>query len=429
MTSTREPLLVKLRRAHLRLGISALAAAGVLLTLISFLTLRAYVDQNLNLIGRSIAYTVQAAVVFRDTASAQETLSLIAEQEGLWQAELRDAHGALLAIYQHAQSSRFDALLGTLGQTVLPYTVITEVVHDGVVVGRILVRGSLAVYVQFFMEMLLAIALCLVMIGLMGARLSRRFERDIVQPLDSLASLTRAARINRTFALRALPAQVLEIDTLSEDFNALLAEIHGHELELLKRQTKLQAANEVLSHQAFHDSLTGLPNRAHFMGRLANAINASGPGGTRLAVIYIDCDHFKEINDTLGHAAGDEVLVEFARRLRLHLREGDAVARLGGDEFAVMLTPLRSIEDAQQIAAKVTEALAVPIPTKASGAIQTSATLGVAVFPDHGQSMDGLLRCADAVMYRAKRMRRGIYAIANADDVRASQVPSEAPSE
>ncbi len=421
MTLTRESLLVKLRRAHLRLGISALVTAGAMLTLISFLTLRAYVNQNLSLIARSMAYTVQAAVVFRDTVSAQETLALIAEQEGLWQAELRDTGGVLLAHYQYQQSSQVDALVSVLGQNILLYTANADVVHDGAVVGRISVRGSFAVYVQFFMEVLFAIGLCLALVGLMGARLSRRFERDIVQPLDSLARLTRTARINRTFSLRAPSAQVLEIHALSEDFNALLDEIHGHELELLKRQNKLQAANEVLSHQAFHDSLTGLPNRAHFLGRLANAMDASGPGGTRLAVIYIDCDHFKEINDTLGHAAGDEVLVEFARRLRLHLREGDAVARLGGDEFAVMLTPLRSIDDAKHIAAKVTEAMAVPIPTQTAGVVHTSATLGVAVFPDHGQSLDGLLRCADAVMYRAKRLKRGIYAVADEGDVFASQ--------
>ena len=421
MTAERESLLVKLRRAHLHLGVSALVAAGVMLTLISFLTLRAYVDQNLNLIARSMAYTVQAAVVFRDTVSAQEMLVMVAEQEGLWQAELRDTRGVLLAHYQHQQSSRLDALLSALGRNLLLYHANADVVHDGVVVARVSVRGSFAVYVQFFVEVLLAIGLCLALVGLLGARLSRRFERDIVKPLDSLARLTRTARINRTFSLRAPSTQVLEINALSEDFNALLNEIHGHELELLKRQNKLQAANEVLSHQAFHDSLTGLPNRAHFLGRLGNAIDASGPGGARLAVIYIDCDHFKRINDTLGHAVGDEVLVEFARRLRLYLREGDAVARLGGDEFVVMLTPLRSIDDAKHIAAKVTMAMAVPIPTQTAGLVPTSATLGVAVFPDHGLSIGSLLRCADAVMYRAKRLQRGSYAMANASDVLASQ--------
>ena len=115
------------------------------------------------------------------------------------------------------------------------------------------------------------------------------------------------------------------------------------------------------------------------------------------------------------------MLVEFARRLRAQLREGDAVARLGGDEFAVMLTPLRSVEVAGQLAQKIILALAQPIQTQAAGEVSTSATIGVAVFPDHGTTINELLGCADAVMYRAKRMKRGICLVANDADVQVSR--------
>ena len=420
MTTPGEPLLVKLRRANLQLALSTLLVAGIALTLIAFVTLRTYVDQNLTLVARSIAYTVQAAVVFHDNAAAQETLALIGEQEGLWESELMDAKGQSMAHYRRDDESLLNGFFSRFGNAVFPHTAVADVVHEGVKVGQVSLRGSLAVYARFALQVLVAMVLSLVLVVLLRRRLSRSFEKDLARPLDRLAGLTRSARLNRTFDLRAPAAQVLEINALSEDFNALMAEIQGHEQELLKRQDRLEVANQLLSHKAYHDSLTGLPNRAHFLGRLRNAIQASGPGHAQLAVMYIDCDHFKRINDTLGHAAGDEVLIEFARRMRALLREGDAVARLGGDEFAVMLMPLKSVEDARQVAAEMTEALAAPIWTAAAGKVQTSATIGVAVFPDHGASMEDILRCADAVMYRAKRKQRGIYVVADDSDVQVS---------
>lgn len=421
MTTVREPMLVKLRRANLQLAVSILVVAGLALTLIAFWTLRTYVNQNLSLVARSIAYTAQAATVFRDATSAQETLSLIAEQEHLWAVELHDAQGSTLAHYRRADDSSLDGVLSQIGMLILPHSAAADVLHEGSKVGQVNVHGDSSVFVRFFVEVLLAFAVTLGLLMLLHYRLSVRYESDIVRPLDSLAALTRAARIQRAFEVRAPAAQVLEINALSEDFNALLAEIQGHERELLRRQGRLEEANQKLSHQAFHDGLTGLPNRVHFFGRLTNAIEASGPGLAKLAVMYIDCDNFKRINDTLGHAAGDEVLVEFARRLRAKLREGDAVARLGGDEFAIMLTPLRSVDAAWQLAQKITLALAEPIWTQAAGEVATSATVGVAVFPDHGTTMDELLGCADAVMYRAKRKERGICLVANDTDLQVSR--------
>jgi diguanylate cyclase (GGDEF)-like protein len=414
--SRRESLVVKLRRALRGLALSTLVATCLALSVISFLTLRAYVDQNLRLVARSMAYTAQAAVVFHDSQAAQEILTLIARQEGVWQAELFDEQNQSLARYQRQDPSRLKAALNQLASAVIGHTISADIEHEKVVVGRIGVVGDFTVYLWFFLEILLTMALCFALIAFMGARLSGWFAHVVVSPLDQLANLTRTARINRNFEMRAPSSRVAEINALSEDFNALLEEIHGHERELLARQHRLLVANEALSHQAFHDGLTELPNRTHFLGRLANALAASGPGQAKLAVMYIDCDHFKQINDSKGHAVGDEVLIEFALRLRAHLREGDAVARLGGDEFAAMLTHLRSAEDVQQIASNMINALAAPIFTQA-GKIHTSATIGVAIFPDHGDTLEDLLRCADSVMYRAKGRQRGSYLIAEPCDL------------
>lgn len=421
MSQQRESLLVELRKANQRLAISALVLAGIALTFISFVTLRVYVDQNLKLVARSMAFTSQAAVVFRDAAAAKETLTLIAEQENVSEAQLFDAKNQPIAQYVNAKSSRVTALLSRFEFLARLNTTSLPIDYEGKTVGSVTVSGDMGVYLRLLFEILVTMVVCLALIGLMGTRLSRWLEQAIVHPLERLADVTHAARLTRNFEMRAPPADILEINALSEDFNALMTEMQGHEKELLARQKRLQAANDSLSPQAFHDGLTGLPNRTNFLGRLGNAL-AANSGDTLIAVMYIDCDYFKQINDSLGHAVGDEVLVEFSRRLRMNLRESDSVARLGGDEFGAMLSPLRTVGDARHIAGKMIEALSVPIPTQSAGLVNCSATIGVAVFPYHGDTLDGLLRCADAVMYRAKGRERGTFLVAEECDVEASEL-------
>jgi diguanylate cyclase (GGDEF)-like protein len=128
-------------------------------------------------------------------------------------------------------------------------------------------------------------------------------------------------------------------------------------------------------------------------------------------VLYIDSDNFKSINDRLGHGAGDDVLIETARRIRAHLRASDVVARLGGDEFAALLAPIRGPEDATRIAAEVAAGLRAPVASSRFGSIDTSASIGVAVFPAHGASAQALLQAADAAMYRAKTTQPGSYCV------------------
>jgi diguanylate cyclase (GGDEF)-like protein len=241
--------------------------------------------------------------------------------------------------------------------------------------------------------------------------MSRRIESDIVQPLNSLASLTRTARTQRALDLRAPPAVVHEIHTLGEDFNALLAEIQSREAELVARHEHLTTANESLSYLAFHDSLTGLPNRASFLQQASHAAFADHSHASKAAVLYIDSDDFKSVNDRLGHAAGDEVLKETARRIRELLRESDVVARLGGDEFAVLLSPIRGAEDATRIAAQIAAALRKPVKSERFGPIESSASIGVAVFPAHGDNIHALLLAADAAMYRTKTSLPGSYCL------------------
>jgi diguanylate cyclase (GGDEF)-like protein/PAS domain S-box-containing protein len=167
-------------------------------------------------------------------------------------------------------------------------------------------------------------------------------------------------------------------------------------------------AEEQIEFHAYHDVLTNLPNRKLFADRLRQNMTHSRRSGRALAIMFIDIDHFKSINDTLGHTSGDELLLEMSYRLRHCVREEDTVARLGGDEFTIILSELRHPEDAANVAQKVLRAVQVPL-TLGGMQIEVTASIGIALFPTDGTDPETLLRNADSAMYRAKESGRNNY--------------------
>ncbi len=171
-------------------------------------------------------------------------------------------------------------------------------------------------------------------------------------------------------------------------------------------QDALLRQSEINEHQALHDSLTGLPNRTLFRDRIEQAIAIAEREGARAAVAMMDLDRFKDINDSLGHHAGDALLVEIGQRLRGILRSSDTVARLGGDEFGVLISKPRSDRDVVVVIEKIRAALELPVTIDGLG-LPAEASIGIAMFPQHGQDVDTLLRHADVAMYAAKEEKGG----------------------
>lgn len=169
---------------------------------------------------------------------------------------------------------------------------------------------------------------------------------------------------------------------------------------------------------ALIDSLTGLPNRRMLMDRMSRSITAAEQHGTRVGLVLLDIDRFKDINDSLGHDKGDELLEQVASRLRNALRDGDVVARLGGDEFAILLPDVRTIENAERLAHRV-RSLFGPAFQLGDLELHVDTSIGVACLPDHGDDGSSLMRKADVAMYTAKTHRLGV-AVYSADEDNSS---------
>ncbi len=184
-----------------------------------------------------------------------------------------------------------------------------------------------------------------------------------------------------------------------------LAQALGIHLYMAVMQRRVE---DMVRHQASHDALTGLPNRLLFNERLSLALAKMHQLDEMLAVVFLDLDYFKTINDTLGHAVGDKLLQIVAERLKECLREGDTVARWGGDEFTVLLSPVKSIEYVTKIAQRILEVMRTPFKLE-DHELNVKASLGIALAPDDGEDAETLLKNADATMYRAKQTGRNNY--------------------
>ncbi len=177
-------------------------------------------------------------------------------------------------------------------------------------------------------------------------------------------------------------------------------------------QHRLQEEKEKFNYQAQHDALTGLPNRVLFMDRFSQAMEKAKRKNTKVALFFIDLDHFKEINDSLGHNVGDEILQIVTKRLKDTLREEDSLSRLGGDEFTIILEDISNTQDIPLIATKILTILSDSIKIN-NHKLYISSSIGISIFPDDGIDAQDLLKFADSAMYKAKDEGRNNYQFYN----------------
>lgn len=196
------------------------------------------------------------------------------------------------------------------------------------------------------------------------------------------------------------------IQNISPIFNDL-GEI-THFLAVQQDVSRQKALEREIQHLAQHDGLTGLPNRGLFLDRMQQAIAQAQRAGTQFALLFLDLDGFKEVNDVHGHSAGDHLLCLVAERLQSCVRGGDTVARLGGDEFTILLLNVGSIADVETVVNKALLSLAAPYDM-GGYSVTVTASIGICLYPEHATEVEKLLGCADKAMYRAKQAGKNNY--------------------
>jgi two-component system, sensor histidine kinase LadS len=272
-------------------------------------------------------------------------------------------------------------------------------------------------------------AISLRFIDLLPANLFTIYGVQIGSGIEALLlSIALADRINvmkrdkeaaQAQALAASQRSGQELETLVQQ---RVAELNQLNQMLQEEIAERRRAEEALFKMAHHDALTGAPNRLLLKDRFEIAVAQAGRSDMMLALLMLDLDGFKKINDTLGHDVGDRVLVGFAEVLRSTVRSTDTVARLGGDEFVVLLGNLRDADEAVRVTAKILNALAAAAQIDAPS-FGVTASIGVALHPQDGTSLDALLKCADKAMYRAKDAGGNNYFFHLAGDQRQLSLP------
>ncbi|MEM9193968.1 MAG: EAL domain-containing protein [Myxococcota bacterium] len=235
--------------------------------------------------------------------------------------------------------------------------------------------------------------------------------------IDAVTSLHRAAPDAAIIVLTGVDDPVLANQAIrlgAQDFLIKGSVDRASLARAMEFATERKRAAQRLSYLAHYDPLTGAANRVTLRDRLGHAISRARRARHTFAVVSLDLDHFKQINDDCGHDVGDQVLQEVSRRLQSAVRESDTVARVGGDEFTILLEELASKENAAEVAERILQELASPIPTS-EGQVVTTASLGIAFYPTTADSVDELLKHADVALYSAKRRGRNTYHLASSE--------------
>jgi diguanylate cyclase (GGDEF)-like protein/PAS domain S-box-containing protein len=260
--------------------------------------------------------------------------------------------------------------------------------------------------------------------SMLGAERNRLIGRPLREYLDagqdralqSHIQAVRSTAVHRSLDVRLTPphaarARNLRLDSAPAKDNAkdwLCLTLLQDVTEQRRLIDHLRKREQDLSHRALHDPLTGLPNRSLFADRLEQAIAHARRTSRALGVLFIDLDRFKLVNDTLGHAFGDEILKTVAHRLREQIRQVDTIARIGGDEFLMLVSPISASDAAGVVAQKLIEALRRPYPGP-RGEVYLTVSVGIGIYPDDGRTGEDLVRHADHAMYTAKQAGRNSF--------------------
>jgi len=410
----------------------ALIATAVGLVAYELLTFRDDVTRDLSTIAEVMAVNTSTAVYFDVPESAEEILAVLDGRAHVNAACLYTAAGDTFASFvRSGNGSACPAAPVGSGHAfnAESLSLWRPVFHDSQPIGSILIQSDLSGLYERITSYAQILAVVVATSTLLAFGISSRLRRMVADPLLKLAETARVVSENKDYSVRATVSSHDEVGVLIGAFNEMLTQIEAREEALTdsfreiqtaqhglyERTQELEAANRDLEREmgereraeerarvlAFHDALTGLPNRLLFNDRLKLALSQADRHHRKLAVLFVDLDRFKLINDSLGHSLGDILLRQVADRLITTVRHSDTVARLGGDEFTLLLPELHGPEDAARTARKILRTIRKPFSLEGREVFATP-SIGIAMFPEDGEDVDTLLKNADTAMYRAK---------------------------
>lgn len=384
-----------LSRTYRILLLSTVMLTCAILLASAVLVMRSDIDRTLDVFARMVGASVTPALMQGDRHSLRDKLAPATGEGAVQRYEIVDNRGRMLASWERPGTDMRHRIERWASRVLWPQPIVRQVGDAEAALAQVRVFGSAAGIIRFLLTALAVVALCLVVALVATGVLARSMWARVIQPLRHVAEVARSVRMERAFHRRVPPPGLAEVDNLVHDFNALLAELQGW-------YTGIEQQNQELAWAATHDALTGLGNRVAFERQVETTIQHSQPDKGRFAVLYLDANRFKRVNDNYGHDAGDVVLQAVAERLSQCIRQADKAFRVGGDEFAIILAPPTSVQDVEAIIARLADGMTAAIILPDGRSTSMTLSIGYAVHPDHGATLDELVKAADRNMYRDK---------------------------
>jgi diguanylate cyclase (GGDEF)-like protein len=389
--------------AH-KIALASLLATGIALGTLTtvFLVLdsissRSSLNARLSTLADVVAKNSTAALNFSDHAAAFEVLEALRAEPSLITACLYDSSGTLFAQYKldpwtkNCPKGRKEVLAPSAE---FP-SVIRSVLHGDEFLGSVVLISDVQELKRRRKQLLILAGILLVFALSIGGALGFLLQRRVLKPISDLSLAMQKVRMEKGYTARVSASGNDEIAHLGNGFNAMLSELERREAEKIEVEAKLEL-------QAHSDALTGLPNRRLFGERLALTLAAADRGLLTVAMLFIDLDGFKLVNDSLGHPIGDALLIEVAARFSARVRKSDTLARIGGDEFTVILSSLHVREEALMVGRELIETLSEPFDIEGHQ-LTISASVGISIYPENAHTGSELMQQADGAMYAAKR--------------------------
>lgn len=407
----------KLMLVLLLISSSVLFFSSIAFLINDWYTLQNMTFERLRAQADIVGNSAVSAIVFEDRASAVVTVTILEKEHNIQAAVIFDRDDELFASYTRHPSIMIPELPEQKAGYIDDWLFVTsELEFSENKVGSILLVSDLSEWRQSQIVNLLTAGAVFLLSLLVAYLLSSWLQRIVTVPILKLADTARRVSQRQDYSVRASKVSEDEIGGLVDDFNHMLDQIQTRDSELYeineqledkvrKRTEELFELTQQLEHQAYFDHLTGLANRITFDNNLRLTIEHRSRYGGQIAVLFLDIDRFKNVNDTLGHAVGDQLLKEISNRFSKYIRKSDTLARFGGDEFAVLLPELEHSNTAMTVADHLLKSMLEPFQLQ-EHTLHVSTSIGISVYPEDGGDAETLIKNADVAMYRSKDFGR-----------------------